>query len=93
MIFGKDMEIFFVEDIEFLVYDFEKREIVKVKVDRVSRYKVLERFIKFCFLNGREIIVMFEYLVMVWENGEIIEKFVEKIIFGDIVFGVFRYFI
>lgn len=93
VIFGKDMEIFFVEDIEFLVYDFEKREIVKVKVDRVSRYKVLERFIKFCFLNGREIIVMFEYLVMVWENGEIIEKFVEKIIFGDIVFGVFRYFI
>lgn len=91
VILGKDTEILPVEDIELLAYDLEKREIVKVKADRVSRHKAPERFIKLRFSNGREITVTPEHPVMVWENGEITEKPAEKITPGDIALGVLRY--
>ncbi|WP_088857458.1 LAGLIDADG family homing endonuclease [Thermococcus profundus] len=91
IILGKDTEILPVDDIELLAYDLEKREIVRVKADRVSRHKAPEKFIKLRFSNGREIVVTPEHPIMVWEDGRIKEVPAERIVPGDIALGVLRY--
>lgn len=91
VILGRDTEILPVDDIELLAYDLERKEIVKVKADRVSRHKAPDRFIRLRFSNGREITVTPEHPIMVWENGEIREKPAEKVTVNDVVLGVSRY--
>lgn len=91
VIIGKDTEILPVDDIELLAYDLEKKEVVKVKADRVSRHKAPEKFIRLRFSNGREITVTPEHPIMVWENGEIREKPAEKVTVNDVALGVSRY--
>lgn len=91
VITGKDTEILPVDDIELLAYDLEKKEVVKVKADRVSRHKAPEKFIRLRFSNGREITVTPEHPIMVWENGEIREKPAEKVTVNDVALGVSRY--
>ncbi|WP_048152640.1 LAGLIDADG family homing endonuclease [Palaeococcus ferrophilus] len=91
VIIGKDTEILPVDDIELLAYDLEKKEIVKVKADRVSRHKAPGEFVRLRFSNGREIVVTPEHPVMVWEDGEIREEPAEKVMPGDIALGVLKY--
>ncbi|NJE49265.1 AAA family ATPase [Thermococcus sp. 9N3] len=91
VILGRDTEILPVDDIELLAYDLERKEIVKVKADRVSRHRAPDRFIRLRFSNGREITVTPEHPIMVWEDGEIREKPAEKVKPRDIVLGVARY--
>ncbi|AJC72842.1 MCM2/3/5 family DNA replication licensing factor [Thermococcus guaymasensis DSM 11113] len=91
VILGRDTEILPVDEIEVLAYDLEKKEVVKVKANRVSRHKAPEKFIRLRFSNGREIVVTPEHPIMVWENGEIREKPAEKVTVDDVVLGVARY--
>ncbi|NJE00601.1 MCM2/3/5 family DNA replication licensing factor [Thermococcus sp. JdF3] len=91
VIIGRRTEILPVDDIYLLAYDLERKEIVKVKADRVSRHKAPEKFIRLRFSNGREITVTPEHPIMVWEDGEIKEKPAAKIEIRDIVLGVSRY--
>ncbi|EEB74035.1 LAGLIDADG family homing endonuclease [Thermococcus sp. AM4] len=91
VIIGNDTEILPVDDIELLAYDLERREIVKVKADRVSRHRAPDRFIRLRFSNGREVTVTPEHPIMVWENGEIREKPAEEVAIDDVVLGVARY--
>ncbi|WP_048811351.1 DNA replication licensing factor [Thermococcus gammatolerans] len=91
VIIGKDTEILPVDDIELLAYDLERKEIVKVKADRVSRHKAPDKFIRLRFSNGREIVVTPEHPIMVWEDGEIREKPAENVTVDDVVLGVARY--
>ena len=91
VILGKDTEILPIDEIELLAYDLERKEIVKVKADRVSRHKAPEKFIRLKFSNGREITVTPEHPIMVWEKGKIREKPAEKIRPGDLVLAVRRY--
>ncbi|AFL94858.1 cell division control protein, MCM family [Thermococcus cleftensis] len=91
VILGKDTEILPVDNVYVLAYDLERKEIVRVKADRVSRHKAPEKFIRLRFSNGREITVTPEHPIMVWENGEIKEKPAAKIEIRDIVLGVSRY--
>ncbi|MEO2152785.1 MAG: LAGLIDADG family homing endonuclease, partial [Thermococcus sp.] len=91
VILGKDTEILPVEDIELLAYDLEKKEVVKVKADRVSRHKAPNKFIRLRFSNGREITVTPEHPIMVWEDGEIREKPAEEVKPDDLVLAVRRY--
>jgi len=91
VITGKDTEILPVDDVYLLAYDLRRKEIVKVKADRVSRHKAPDRFVKLRFSNGREIVVTPEHPIMVWENGKVVEKRADKIERDDIVLGVKRY--
>lgn len=91
VIIGKDTEILPVNDVYLLAYDLEKKEVIKVKADRVSRHKAPKEFIKLRFSNGREIKVTPEHPIMVWEDGGIKEKPAEKIERDDIVIGVVGY--
>ncbi|GAB6136177.1 LAGLIDADG family homing endonuclease [Thermococcus prieurii] len=91
VILGRDTEILPVDDIELLAYDLERKKIVKVKADRVSRHRAPDKFIRLRFSNGREITVTPEHPIMVWEDGEIREKPAEEINPRDIVLGVARY--
>ena len=91
VLIGKDTEILPVDDIELLAYDLERKEIVKVKADRVSRHKAPDKFIRLRFSNGREIVVTPEHPIMVWEEGEIREKPAENVTVDDVVLGVARY--
>ncbi|NJE61604.1 DNA replication licensing factor [Thermococcus sp. 21S7] len=91
VIIGNDTEILPVEDIKLLAYDIERKEIVKVKADRVSRHRAPDRFIRLRFSNGREITVTPEHPIMVWENGEITEKPAGEVMRGDVVIGVASY--
>ena len=91
VILGKDTEILPVDNLYLLAYDLEKKEIVKVKADRVSRHKAPEKFIKLTFSNGREIVVTPEHPIMVWEEGKIREKPAEKVRYGDLALAVRRY--
>jgi len=89
VIVGKDTEILPVDGIYLLAYDPERKEIVKLKADRVSRHRAPDRFVRIRFSNGREIVVTPEHPIMVWENG-IKEKPAEKVRVGDIAIGVRR---
>ncbi|KPU62348.1 hypothetical protein EP1X_09300 [Thermococcus sp. EP1] len=91
VIIGKDTEILPINDVYLLAYDLEKKEVIKVKADRVSRHKAPKEFIKLRFSNGREIMVTPEHPIMVWEDGGIKEKPAEKIERDDIVIGVVGY--
>lgn len=91
VITGKDTEILPVDNIEVLAYDLERKEVVKVKADRVSRHKAPGEFVRLRFSNGREIVVTPEHPVMVWEDGGIKEKPAENVMPGDIALGVLRY--
>ncbi|WP_297475244.1 LAGLIDADG family homing endonuclease [Thermococcus sp.] len=91
VIFGKDTEILPVDNLYLLAYDLERKEIVKVKADRVSRHKAPERFIRIRFSNGREITVTPEHPILVWEKGEIVEKPAEKVSKDDLAVAVRRY--
>ena len=90
VILGKDTEVLPVDDIELLAYDLGRKEIVRVKADRVSRHKAPKKFIKIRFSNGREIVVTPEHPIMVWEDGKIKEKPAEKIEVGDLALGFGR---
>uniref|UniRef100_UPI002607AA9D AAA family ATPase n=1 Tax=Thermococcus sp. TaxID=35749 RepID=UPI002607AA9D len=91
VIIGRDTEILPVDHIELLAYDLERKDIVKVKADRVSRHKAPEKFIRIKFSNGREVTVTPEHPVMVWGDGKITEKPAEEIFPGDIALGVREY--
>ena len=91
VILGRDTEILPVDDIELLAYDLERKEIVKVKADRVSRHRAPERFIKLKFSNGREITVTPEHPIMMWEDGRIVEKPAESVGVADYVVAVGEY--
>ncbi len=91
VILGRDTEILPVDDVEVLAYDLERREIVKVKADRVSRHRAPERFIKLKFSNGREITVTPEHPIMMWEDGRIVEKPAESVGVADYVVAVGEY--
>ncbi|NJE26684.1 helix-turn-helix domain-containing protein [Thermococcus sp. MV5] len=91
VVIGKDTEILPVNDVYLLAYDLEKKEVIKVKADRVSRHKAPKEFIKLRFSNGREITVTPEHPIMVWEDGGIKEKPAENIERDDIVVGVVGY--
>ncbi|USG99965.1 helix-turn-helix domain-containing protein [Thermococcus argininiproducens] len=91
VILGKDTEILPVNDVYLLAYDLEKKEVIKVKADRVSRHKAPKEFIKLRFSNGREITVTPEHPIMVWEDGRIREKPAEMIERDDIAIGVVGY--
>ena len=91
VITGKDTEILPVEDVELLAYDINRKEVVRVRADRVSRHRAPDHFIRIRFSNGRSITVTPEHPVMVWENGGIREKPAEKVGKGDIALGVQRY--
>ncbi|WP_297519300.1 LAGLIDADG family homing endonuclease [Thermococcus sp.] len=91
VILGRNTEVVPVDSIELLAYDIERKEIVKVKADRVSRHRAPERFIRIRFSNGREITVTPEHPVLVWEKGEIIEKPAEKVSKDDLAVAVRRY--
>ncbi|WP_456421771.1 LAGLIDADG family homing endonuclease [Thermococcus sp.] len=91
VIIGRNTEILPVDDIELLAYDLERKEIVRVKADRVSRHKAPRKFIKIRFSNGREIVVTPEHPIMVWDDGKIKEKPAGNIEPRDIVLGVARY--
>lgn len=88
VIIGKDTEILPVDDVYLLAYDLKRKEVIKVKADRVSRHKAPDHFIKLRFSNGREIIVTPEHPIMVWEKGKIKEKPAEEVKEGDIALGV-----
>ncbi|CAD5243543.1 LAGLIDADG family homing endonuclease [Thermococcus camini] len=91
VIIGKDTEILPVDNLELLAYDLERKEVVKVKADRVSRHKAPKKFIKIRFSNGREVVVTPEHPIMVWEGGEIKEKPAEMVRRRDIALGVALY--
>ncbi|AHF79574.1 LAGLIDADG family homing endonuclease [Thermococcus paralvinellae] len=91
VIIGKDTEILPIDDIYLLAYDLKRKEVIKVKADRVSRHKAPDYFIKLRFSNGREIVVTPEHPIMVWEKGKIKEKPAEKVREGDIALGVRNY--
>ena len=91
VILGRDTEVLPVDSIELFAYDLERKEIVKVKADRVSRHRAPERFIRIRFSNGREVTVTPEHPVLIWEKGEIIEKPAEKVSKDDLAVAVRRY--
>lgn len=91
VILGKDTEILPVDDLYLLAYDLEKKEIVKVKADRVSRHIAPDHFIRLNFSNGIEITVTPEHPVMVWENGRIVEKPAKEVKEESLVIGVKSY--
>ncbi len=87
VIMGKDTEILPVDGLYLLAYDPERKDIFKVKANRVSRHKAPDRFVRIRFSNGREILVTPEHPIMVWDEG-IKEKPAETVKVGDLAIGV-----
>lgn len=70
-IIGINCEILPISDlnIEILTTDFNT--IFKTKINRVSRHKAPDKFVKIIYSNGREIIVTPEHPVFIFKEGEI----------------------
>ncbi|MEK6928258.1 MAG: LAGLIDADG family homing endonuclease [Nanoarchaeota archaeon] len=77
---GKDCLILPNSDIEVLTTDF--KSIFPTKVDRISKHRAFNKFIKIKFSHGREIIVTPEHPVFTAENGQIITKRADEIKIG-----------
>jgi len=80
---GKDCLILPNNGIEILTTDFKK--IRKTKVDRISKHKAFDKFVKVKFSHGREIKVTPEHPVFIAENGRIITKRADSIKIGDAI--------
>ncbi|MDD5192895.1 MAG: LAGLIDADG family homing endonuclease [Candidatus Nanoarchaeia archaeon] len=81
IISGKDCLILPIEDLEVLTTDF--KNIYKTKINRISKHKAFDKFIKIKFSNGREITVTPEHPVFTAENAKIITKRADLIKIGD----------
>jgi len=78
---GKDCLILPTKDLEVLTTDF--KNIFKTKINRISKHKAFDKFIKIKFTNGREIIVTPEHPVFTTANEKIITKRADSIKIGD----------
>lgn len=81
---GKDCLILPVNNLnnlEVLTTDF--KNIFKTKIDRISKHKAFDQFIKLKFSNGRSITVTPEHPIFTVENGKIITKMANSIKLGD----------
>lgn len=78
---GKDCLILKNSEIEVLTTDFNK--IYKTKVDRISKHKAFDKFVKIKFSHGREIKVTPEHPVFIAKEGKIITKRADEIKIGD----------
>ncbi len=88
VILGKNTEILKNPGVELLAYDLEKKEVVKVKADRVSRHVAPKEIVEILFSNGRAIKVTPEHPIMVWKDGEVREVPAEEVRIGDLAVGV-----
>lgn len=78
---GKDCLILPYEDLEILTTDFKK--VFKTKINRISKHKSFDKFIRIKLSNGREITVTPEHPVFTAENGRIITKRADCIKLGN----------
>ncbi len=78
---GKDCLILPYNELEILTTDFKK--VYKTKVDRISKHKAFNRFVKIKFSHGREIKVTPEHPIFTVENGKIITKRADTVKIGD----------
>jgi len=78
---GKDCLILPINEINVLTTDF--KDIFKTKVDRISKHKAFDKFIKIKFSNGRSIIVTPEHPVFTVEDGKIITKRADSVKIGE----------
>lgn len=78
---GKDCLILPVENLEILTTDFNT--IHKTRIDRISKHKAFEKFVKIKFSHGREIIVTPEHPVFFAKGGEIVTKRADEAKIGD----------
>ncbi len=78
---GKDCLILPTNELEVFTTDFNK--IFKTKVDRISKHKSFDKFVKITFSNGRNITVTPEHPVFVEENGNIITRRADSIKIGE----------
>ena len=80
---GKNCLILPIKELEVLTTDF--KNIFKTKIDRISKHKAFDKFIKIKFSNGRNITVTPEHPIFTSENGKIITKRADSIKIGDSV--------
>jgi replicative DNA helicase Mcm len=68
---GVDCEILPVEDIGVHTVDFESNEVEKQPVDRVSRHKAPDKFVRVTFSNGRSVLVKPAHPMFVDDEGQV----------------------
>ncbi|MEK6850531.1 MAG: LAGLIDADG family homing endonuclease [Nanoarchaeota archaeon] len=78
---GKDCFILPYNQLEVLTTDF--KTINKTKINRISKHKAFDKFIKIKFSHGREIIVTPEHPVFTVKDGKISTKRADEMIIGD----------
>ncbi|MEK6935497.1 MAG: LAGLIDADG family homing endonuclease, partial [Nanoarchaeota archaeon] len=78
---GKDCLILPTDELEVLTTDF--KNIFKTKINRISKHKAFDKFIKITFSNGRNIIVTPEHPIFTTEYAEIITKRADSIKIGE----------
>ncbi|MBI2044910.1 hypothetical protein HYT23_02540 [Candidatus Pacearchaeota archaeon] len=78
---GKDCFILKDGQMEILTTDFN--QVYKTKVDRISKHKAFDKFVKIKFSHGREIKVTPEHPIFIAWGGKIITKRADEIKIGD----------
>ncbi|SHH14683.1 LAGLIDADG family homing endonuclease [Halobaculum gomorrense] len=68
---GVDCEILPIEDARVHSVDFETNETTKLPIDRVSRHKAPEEFVRVTFSNGRDVLVTPEHPMFVDDGGAV----------------------
>ncbi|MFH1917498.1 MAG: LAGLIDADG family homing endonuclease, partial [Nanoarchaeota archaeon] len=78
---GKDCLILPTNNLEVLTTNF--KNIFKTKVNRISKHKAFDKFIKIKFSNGRSIVITPEHPVFIAKNGKTTTIRADKIKIGD----------
>nr|WP_245526736.1 LAGLIDADG family homing endonuclease [Methanothermus fervidus] len=92
IIYGKDTEILMTDDLDLKVmaYDLKNLKIIPANVNRISRHKAPDKFVKIKFENGRNVTVTPEHPFVVWDKDIKIVR-ADEIKEGMVVLGVNNY--
>ncbi len=88
VVYGKDTEILYINSIRVYAFDPNTRSLKIVDVDRVSRHKAPEYFIKIAFSNGTSIMVTPEHPIVIMNGNNLTTIPAEKVNVGIKVPGI-----
>ncbi|MCD6381199.1 MAG: hypothetical protein J7L50_02620 [Candidatus Odinarchaeota archaeon] len=79
---GIDCEILPVRDLNLEILTTDFRKLFKVRIDRVSRHRAPDHFIKISYSNGDTVLVTPEHPIFVVEDGKVKVKRADEVIPG-----------
>jgi replicative DNA helicase Mcm len=87
---GKNSQMLPNHDLSVMAYDLDGLKIIPTKIDRISRHKAPNKFVKIELSNGRQVQVTPEHPTLIWNNG-IRAVQADQVKIDDFILGINEY--